>query len=111
MHEFTCAIRESLMHYNANQLSVAVCAGDGTCASHMLCSIASACQLRFVRSLVLNGLALVLNILGWLGAIATAPACAYVAGVPAAGYVCRVSWDGLTTEFTLDPPATAASWL
>lgn len=104
MHEFTCAIRESLMHYNANQLSVAVCAGDGTCASHMLCSIASACQLASVRSLVLNGL-------GWLGAIATAPACAYVAGVPAAGYVCRVSWDGLTTEFTLDPPATAASWL
>ena len=42
MHEVIESICESLMHHSISQPTVAACAGDGTCGSYLLSSIADA---------------------------------------------------------------------
>ncbi len=42
MHKVIESICESLMHHSISQLTVAACAGDGTCGSYLLSSIADA---------------------------------------------------------------------
>ena len=69
MREVSRSICESLMHHSGYQPSLAGCAGDGTCSSHMLRSLATANQpyLSLAHCVV-------------LGVFDSAPACAYVAG-------------------------------
>jgi len=71
--ELTRSIRETLMHHSANQPSVADCAGDGT----------GGCQLISSHAAANHTPQTLLRIVSWLGAINSAPACAYVAGTPA----------------------------
>ncbi len=63
----------TLTNHSVCQPTFAACAGDGTCGRQLISSHAAANHTPQT----------LLRIVSWLGAINSAPACAYLAGTPA----------------------------